>query len=98
MESQHFETIIIIYCPKHILDSPIAEAVKSLNGLDIPTVLAKMKKMNEDQLVRNVDLFGPVNNNTLTIVIQVHNRLKYLKHLIVSLSKVGWPIKFFFVF
>ncbi len=68
---------------------PIAEEVKSLNGLDIPTVLAKMKKMNEDQLVRNVDLFGPVNNNTLTIVIQVHNRLKYLKHLIGSLSKVG---------
>ncbi len=65
------------------------EEVKSLNGLDVTAVLAKMKKMNEDQLVRNVDLFEPVNNNTLTIVIQVHNRLKYLKHLIGSLSKVG---------
>jgi len=39
-------------------------------------------------MIRNEDLFGPVTNDTLVIVIQVHNRLQYLRHLIVSLSQV----------
>ena len=69
---------------------PIVEA-QEVNGsiaIDIAKVVAEMKKINDDQLIRNVELFGPVNNETVTIVVQVHNRLKYLKLLIDSLSKV----------
>jgi hypothetical protein len=43
----------------------------------------------QDQTLRNEELFGPVTNDTLVIVIQVHNRLQYLRHLIVSLSQVS---------
>lgn len=55
--------------------------------LNISAILAQMEIINEDQRIRNEDLFGPVTNSTLVIVIQVHNRLQYLRHLIVSLSQ-----------
>ena len=57
--------------------------------INISSILLQMSKMNSDQTVRNEELFGPVTNETLVIVIQVHNRLQYLRHLIVSLSQVG---------
>ena len=47
--------------------------------------------INTEQSVKNEDIFGAVdNNNTLAvIVVQVHDRLQYLRQLIISFSQVG---------
>jgi alpha-1,6-mannosyl-glycoprotein beta-1,2-N-acetylglucosaminyltransferase len=42
---------------------------------------------NTAQVIHNTALYGPVDNSTLVIVIQVHTRLHYLAHLIASLAK-----------
>ncbi|CAH4033088.1 alpha-1,6-mannosyl-glycoprotein 2-beta-N-acetylglucosaminyltransferase isoform X1 [Pieris brassicae] len=43
--------------------------------------------INEAQTIYNEDIFGPVQNDTIIIAIQVHTRLTYLRHLIVSLAQ-----------
>lgn len=35
----------------------------------------------------NEDVFGPLQNDSVIIVIQVHSRITYLRHLIVSLAQ-----------
>lgn len=55
--------------------------------IQIPEVLEQIKLLNQQQFVRNEDLFGPIDNGTVVIAIQVHNRLQYLRQLIVSLSQ-----------
>jgi len=55
-------------------------------GVDIKNILARIEKENKDQVVRNVDKFGPMTNETVVIIIQVHNRESYLRQLITSLS------------
>ena len=53
----------------------------------IARILDKIKSINEEQSIRNEDIFGPVNNATVIIAIQVHNRLQYLRQLVISLSQ-----------
>ena len=55
---------------------------------EIPKILAQIKRINEEQSIKNEDIFGPVTNATVVIAIQVHNRLQYLRQLIISLSQV----------
>ncbi|TRY76203.1 hypothetical protein TCAL_11555 [Tigriopus californicus] len=55
--------------------------------IKIPEVLEQIKVLNQQQFVRNEELFGPISNGTIVIAIQVHNRLQYLRQLIVSLSQ-----------
>jgi len=50
------------------------------------TILAKIHHANKEQVINNSDLFGEVTNNTIVIVIQVHDRLEYLRQLIKSFS------------
>ena len=54
-------------------------------------ILERIDMMNTEQSVKNEDIFGAVdNNNTLAvIVVQVHDRLQYLRQLIISFSQVG---------
>ncbi|KAK8722825.1 hypothetical protein OTU49_012066, partial [Cherax quadricarinatus] len=40
-----------------------------------------------NETVLNEELFGPVQPDTIVIAVQVHNRLEYLRHLIVSLAQ-----------
>ena len=55
---------------------------------DTDKILDRIRIHNEDQAIRNEDVFGPVGNGTVAvIVIQVHNRLHYLRQLIISLSQ-----------
>jgi len=54
--------------------------------INISEILANIDELNKEQVIRNEDVFGPVTNETVIIVIQVHNRITYLRHLIVSLS------------
>jgi hypothetical protein len=54
-----------------------------------------MMKVNEEQEIRNLDLFGPVTANDVIMVIQVHDRLEHLNLLIDSLSRVSsYPFPF----
>lgn len=47
-----------------------------------------LEKYNDEQTILNEDKYGPVqNNDTIVIVIQVHKRIQYLRHLIESLAK-----------
>ena len=53
-------------------------------------ILDRIRTLNEDQAIRNEDVFGPVDNSNQTvavIVVQVHNRLQYLRQLIISFSQ-----------
>ncbi|KRG02374.1 alpha-1,6-mannosyl-glycoprotein 2-beta-N-acetylglucosaminyltransferase isoform X2 [Drosophila mojavensis] len=44
-------------------------------------------RYNEMQLVLNEETFGPLQNDSVIIVVQVHTRINYLRHLIVSLAQ-----------
>ncbi|XP_053622684.1 alpha-1,6-mannosyl-glycoprotein 2-beta-N-acetylglucosaminyltransferase isoform X2 [Plodia interpunctella] len=54
---------------------------------NITDIRRAILKDNDAQTIYNEDLFGPVQNDTLIIAIQVHTRLTYLRHLIVSLAQ-----------
>uniref|UniRef100_A0A0A9XQL9 Alpha-1,6-mannosyl-glycoprotein 2-beta-N-acetylglucosaminyltransferase n=2 Tax=Lygus hesperus TaxID=30085 RepID=A0A0A9XQL9_LYGHE len=58
-----------------------------LRGLSIPEILRSIQRYNAAQVINNEDIFGPVQNDTIIIVIQVHTRIVYLRHLIVSLAQ-----------
>ena len=57
-------------------------------------ILERIDMINTEQSVKNEDIFGAVdNNNTLAvIVVQVHDRLQYLRQLIISFSQVGFSL------
>ncbi|XP_049884192.1 alpha-1,6-mannosyl-glycoprotein 2-beta-N-acetylglucosaminyltransferase-like isoform X2 [Pectinophora gossypiella] len=50
-------------------------------------ILRMIEKYNDEQTIYNEDIYGPVQNDTIIIAIQVHTRLTYLRHLIVSLAQ-----------
>jgi len=54
--------------------------------LHLKNILEQIKEANRAQIIRNYDSFGPISNDTIVIVVQVHDRIKYLRHLIRSLS------------
>ena len=60
-------------------------------------ILERIDMINTEQSVKNEDIFGAVdNNNTLAvIVVQVHDRLQYLRQLIISFSQVGFSLIMF---
>jgi len=54
---------------------------------NITEIKQQINRYNEMQLVLNEDTFGPLQNDSVIIVIQVHTRITYLRHLIVSLAQ-----------
>ena len=64
---------------------------KETKKLETSKILERIDIINTEQSVKNEDKFGAVdNNNTLAvIVVQVHDRLQYLRQLIISFSQVG---------
>jgi alpha-1,6-mannosyl-glycoprotein beta-1,2-N-acetylglucosaminyltransferase len=44
------------------------------------------KKTTHETVIRNLDKFGPLAEDSIVIVVQVHKRANYLRHLIGSLS------------
>ncbi|PZC73940.1 alpha-1,6-mannosyl-glycoprotein 2-beta-N-acetylglucosaminyltransferase isoform X1 [Helicoverpa armigera] len=54
---------------------------------NITEIRRAIQRNNEAQIIYNEDIFGPVQNDTVIIAIQVHTRLTYLRHLIVSLAQ-----------
>jgi len=57
--------------------------------METSKILERIDIINTEQSVKNEDIFGAVdNNNTLAvIVVQVHDRLQYLRQLIISFSQ-----------
>lgn len=53
----------------------------------IEEIKNRIRRYNLAQTVLNEEIFGPIQNDTIVIVIQVHTRLVYLRHLIVSLAQ-----------
>lgn len=50
-------------------------------------ILQNIKRYNEEQEIRNNNLFSKLQNDSVVIIVQVHNRIDYLRHLIVSLAQ-----------
>ncbi|CAH1406548.1 unnamed protein product [Nezara viridula] len=61
-------------------------------------ILMNIHKYNAAQTIINEDIFGPVQNDTVIIFIQVHTRIVYLRHLIVSLAQAKGIESTFIVF
>ncbi|XP_057341918.1 alpha-1,6-mannosyl-glycoprotein 2-beta-N-acetylglucosaminyltransferase isoform X4 [Microplitis mediator] len=57
------------------------------NSYDINDIKKNIIKLNGEQKIYNDDIFGPLSTDAPIIVIQVHSRLTYLRHLIVSLAQ-----------
>ncbi|ERL94761.1 hypothetical protein D910_12035 [Dendroctonus ponderosae] len=54
---------------------------------NISDIKRSIAQYNLQQTVYNEDLFGPLQNDSIVIVIQIHDRITYLRHLIVSLAQ-----------
>lgn len=46
-----------------------------------------IERYNDYQTIINEEVFGPLMNDSVIIVVQVHMRITYLRHLIVSLAQ-----------
>ncbi|XP_051172324.1 alpha-1,6-mannosyl-glycoprotein 2-beta-N-acetylglucosaminyltransferase isoform X2 [Leptopilina boulardi] len=58
-----------------------------LTKIEINEIRRNIEKINAEQKVINDDAFGPLASDAPVIVVQVHTRLTYLRHLIVSLAQ-----------
>lgn len=59
-----------------------------LGNLTLPEVKKVVWQKNRDQMIRNLDQFDlSGSESTIVIVVQVHNRPEYLRHLVRSLKK-----------
>lgn len=54
---------------------------------DMEAIKAGIRRYNDEQRVLNEDIFGPLQPDALVVVVQVHTRIVYLRHLIVSLAQ-----------
>ncbi|CAH0561827.1 unnamed protein product [Brassicogethes aeneus] len=54
---------------------------------NITEIKKNLNQYNQQQIVYNEDTFGPLQNDSVVIVIQIHDRITYLRHLIVSLAQ-----------
>lgn len=67
--------------------------VNSVNTTTPPNILLlsdAIEEINTLQDVNNIEKFGPLNDNDVVIVIQVHNRAQYLYALIESLRQAQY--------
>nr|XP_031847454.1 alpha-1,6-mannosyl-glycoprotein 2-beta-N-acetylglucosaminyltransferase [Nomia melanderi]XP_031847455.1 alpha-1,6-mannosyl-glycoprotein 2-beta-N-acetylglucosaminyltransferase [Nomia melanderi]XP_031847456.1 alpha-1,6-mannosyl-glycoprotein 2-beta-N-acetylglucosaminyltransferase [Nomia melanderi] len=60
---------------------------ETLTEYEIAEIRRNIEKANAEQRVYNEEAFGPLANDAPVIVVQVHTRLTYLRHLIVSLAR-----------
>ncbi|XP_044257042.1 alpha-1,6-mannosyl-glycoprotein 2-beta-N-acetylglucosaminyltransferase isoform X3 [Tribolium madens] len=64
-----------------------ANSAYSKGTLNISDIKRNIAQYNLQQTVYNEDIFGPLQNDSVVIVIQIHDRITYLRHLIVSLAQ-----------
>ncbi|XP_011494707.1 PREDICTED: alpha-1,6-mannosyl-glycoprotein 2-beta-N-acetylglucosaminyltransferase isoform X2 [Ceratosolen solmsi marchali] len=54
---------------------------------EIAEIRRQVERVNAEQRVFNIEAFGPLASDVPVIVVQVHDRLTYLRHLIISLAQ-----------
>ncbi|XP_018566686.1 alpha-1,6-mannosyl-glycoprotein 2-beta-N-acetylglucosaminyltransferase isoform X2 [Anoplophora glabripennis] len=54
---------------------------------NISDIKRSIAQYNLQQVVYNENIFGPLQSDSVVIVIQIHDRITYLRHLIVSLAQ-----------
>uniref|UniRef100_T1J8R2 Alpha-1,6-mannosyl-glycoprotein 2-beta-N-acetylglucosaminyltransferase n=2 Tax=Strigamia maritima TaxID=126957 RepID=T1J8R2_STRMM len=59
----------------------------SREGLNLSDIKLAIDSANAEEKIWNYAQFGPLEENDIVIVVQVHTRLLYLRHLISSLQK-----------
>ncbi|XP_059050379.1 alpha-1,6-mannosyl-glycoprotein 2-beta-N-acetylglucosaminyltransferase [Achroia grisella] len=64
-----------------------ANSTEKVGPKNVTDIRKAIEKYNDAQIIHNEDIFGPVQNDTIIIAVQVHTRLTYLRHLIVSLAQ-----------
>ncbi|KAJ3639533.1 hypothetical protein Zmor_002888 [Zophobas morio] len=64
-----------------------ANVAYSKMTLNISDIKRNIAQYNLQQTVYNEETFGPLQNDSVVIVIQIHDRITYLRHLIVSLAQ-----------
>ncbi|XP_026317399.1 alpha-1,6-mannosyl-glycoprotein 2-beta-N-acetylglucosaminyltransferase-like [Hyposmocoma kahamanoa] len=64
-----------------------ANSTEHVTPNNITEIVRLIEKYNDAQTIYNEDIFGPVQEDTIIIAIQVHTRIAYLRHLIVSLAQ-----------
>ncbi|XP_076631603.1 alpha-1,6-mannosyl-glycoprotein 2-beta-N-acetylglucosaminyltransferase isoform X1 [Colletes latitarsis] len=62
-------------------------STEALTEFEIAEIRRNIEKLNAEQRVYNEEAFGPLDIDAPVIVVQVHTRLIYLRHLIVSLAQ-----------
>ncbi|CAG0919988.1 unnamed protein product [Notodromas monacha] len=76
--------------PDHNTSVPVFNSSNStvpFRQWSVSEVSDLVRLSNAAQVIHNEDAFGPVDNATLVIVVQVHSRVEYLRHLVVSLAQ-----------
>lgn len=63
--------------------------VYNVNIANITSIKSFIAIQNRNQEILNDKLFEPLTNDTIIIIVQVHKRFEYLKHLIDSLSNAS---------
>ncbi|XP_056645319.1 alpha-1,6-mannosyl-glycoprotein 2-beta-N-acetylglucosaminyltransferase [Diorhabda sublineata] len=57
------------------------------NAPNISEMKRNIAQYNRQQIVHNENIFEPLQNDSIVIVVQIHDRITYLRHLIVSLAQ-----------
>ena len=87
VQSYHDSERYKIFDQRLVLDSnPNSERNRN-DPSKVEEIVANIKRHNELQPILNEDRFGPLEPDSVVIVVQVHTRIDYLQHLIVSLSQ-----------
>nr|XP_032293725.1 alpha-1,6-mannosyl-glycoprotein 2-beta-N-acetylglucosaminyltransferase isoform X3 [Drosophila virilis] len=63
-----------------------SETSERLHPKKILKIMQRIHTANKQQLILNANKYGPLENDSVVIVIQVHKRINYLKYLVNSLS------------
>nr|BBD84862.1 UDP-N-acetylglucosamine:alpha-6-D-mannoside beta-1,2-N-acetylglucosaminyltransferase II [Bombyx mori] len=74
------------YLTVHPKNSSVNSTERAVSK-NLTEIRKAIQRSNEAQYIYNEDIYGPVQNDTIIIAIQVHTRLTYLRHLIVSLAQ-----------
>ncbi|CAG9828650.1 unnamed protein product [Diabrotica balteata] len=59
----------------------------STDVLNISEIKRNIAQYNRQQIVYNENIFDPLQNDSIVILVQIHDRITYLRHLIVSLAQ-----------
>ncbi|XP_071057344.1 alpha-1,6-mannosyl-glycoprotein 2-beta-N-acetylglucosaminyltransferase-like [Onthophagus taurus] len=84
-----FEGVILVLCICFVLiiiyHAPKMHTWKT--NIENNRIMDKIKRYNSMQIIYNTDIYGPVDSDTVIIVIHVRDKLNYLQYLVDSLSR-----------